>query len=92
MKVKDLKSFIKLDKEISTLCVNIFNYVKENYIHKLRYGTDSLFCGKFLNEDGLLIKYYDYENIMSYQYLVTIPLHLLNDESLWKKFLDEYYD
>lgn len=91
MKTKDFETFIRLEKELGSLCVNIFNYVKENYITKLRYGVDSLFSDKFLNEDGLTIRYYDFGGIMSNQYLVTIPLHLLDNESLWKAFLDDYY-
>ena len=91
MKTKDLETFIRLEKELGSLCVNIFNYVKENYVHKLIYGVDSLYCDKFLTEDGLTIRFYDYGGIMSNHYLPTIPLHLLENDNSWKEFLDEYY-
>ena len=92
MKIKDLESFIELEKEIGTLCVNIFNYVKENFPNKVRYGINAFFDSKILNENGLTVKYYDNGEIMTYHYLPTIPLHLLEDENSWKQFLDEYYD
>lgn len=93
MKKEELELFIKLYEDIDILSSKIFRYVKEKYEDQLEFGRYSSDCDFELDEDGLHIQYEDYGyDLREYAYLPTIPVDYIADESLWKQFLDDYFE
>lgn len=93
MKKEDLELFIKLYEDIDILSSKIFRYAKEKYEDQLEFGRYSSDCDFELDERGLDIEYEKYgHDCPTSAYLPTIPLDYVVDESLWKQFLDKYFE
>lgn len=92
MNVQDIKTYIRVEEELHTLCDAIFEYVIENYIDQLKFGKFSLNNKYFISKTGLCIEYYDrIYDMYDCSWLPDIPLESLESESSWQKFLDDYY-
>lgn len=92
MKQEYIKAYAKLREELDLLANKIFNYVYDNYNRFLEFESYSRHCDINVHDDVLEIIYFDYYDNCDRYYLPSIPINLLDDESLWKKFLDEYYE
>lgn len=93
MTVKKLRLFIKLQEELYILSSKIFRYAKEKYEGQLAFGRYSSYCDFLLDENGLGIKYDDFgRDYSDCVFLPAIPLDCVADESLWKQFLDDYFE
>ena len=94
MNVQDIKNFIKVKEELSNLSFDIFYYVKEKYVDQLEFGRYSSYSKYyFINEKELCIEYYEYGyDCYNENWLPKIPIEFLEEETSWKKFLDDYYE
>lgn len=97
MNIQDIKTYLKMkvriEEELNNLCSNIFSYVKDKYVEQLEFGRFSRYHTYFVNKESICIEYYEYGyDCHSEDYLPDIPLELLESETSWQKFLDDYYE
>lgn len=92
MKVQDIQTYLRLKKELDNLCITIFTYVKEKYVKQLEFDWYSTYRDYSITKTELCIEYSDYGyDRYEEDYLPDIPLELLESESSWQQFLDDYY-
>lgn len=93
MKLQDIQTYLRLKKELDDLCIAIFTYVKKKYEKQLEFGWYSTYCDYSITKTELCIDYCDYSyGRQEEDYLPDIPLELLESETSWQKFLDNYYE
>lgn len=92
MNIQDIKTYMRIEEELYDLCINIFRYVKDRYIKYLMFGRYSSYSKHHVSDTGICIEYSDYGyDYYDCAWLPDIPLELLESESSWQKFLDDYY-
>lgn len=92
MKLKDIQTYLRLKEELDNLCYSIFSYVKEKYVKQLEFDKYSIYDRYYITQIGIYVEYHDYGyGLVDSAILPTIPFELLESESSWKQFLDNYY-
>lgn len=92
MKLQDIKILLSTRQELEDLSSDIFDYVKYKYQDFLKFNRYSNYDDFYINEKNLSISYYDHGyDIYQTEHLPDIPIELLESESDWKSFLDNYY-
>lgn len=92
MTVEDIKTFVRLEEELDNLCSTIFYYVKEKYVKQLDFNKYSSYRKYYVTLSGVSIEYEDYGyDLLATNCLPTIPFELLEIDSSWQQFLDDYY-
>ena len=86
-----LTSYLKTVNILNVLAEEIFDYIKSNYEEYLEYGRYSSLDKWELDEDGMIIKYYDYGYDLYISSSKTIPTDALLNNT-WKEFIDDYFN
>lgn len=93
MNIQDIKTFIRLEEELDNLCSTIFYYVKDKYVKQLDFNKYSSYNKYYVTLRGVSIEYKDYGyDLVATSCLPTIPFELLEIDSSWQQFLDDYYE
>lgn len=92
MTVEDIKTFIKLEEELDNLCSTIFYYVKDKYVEQLDFNKYSSYSKYYVTLSGISIEYKDcYGRDNRRNCLPVIPYELLEVDSSWQQYFDDYF-
>lgn len=88
---EDIKKYIDIEKQLDDLAYNIFNYIYNNYIQLLEFEKHSSYDDYKIENDKLIMKYYD-SNYDLYEYNhIGIPLKYIYNDS-WKEYVEDLED
>ena len=71
---KEFNTFIKTRDNIEDEVVDLFGYIKKNYVNLLAFGTYSSYHHHEISDDSITIEYYDYGYDIYESSTITIPV------------------
>lgn len=85
------KKFLECQGIIHKVCMEIWNYIFDNYADHLEFGKDSRFYNWDINVEALNFEYFDFTDNYDFtlESIEDIPLEVICNDT-WKEYIDEH--
>lgn len=84
------KKYLECQSIIHKLCIEIWDYIFDNYADYLKFGKNSKLYNWDMNVEALSFEYFDSEDMYDFRLEdVEIPLKTIYNDK-WKEFIDEH--
>lgn len=85
-----IKQFLECQGIIHKVCIEIWDYIFDNYTDYLKFSKNSKLYNWDINFEALSFEYFDSEDMYDFRLEdVEIPLEVIYNDT-WKEFIDEH--